>query len=67
MQNFKQLYQELADKITDHIAQVKWIDLWNSQVYHLEGEHPFPTPAVFLAFRSNQMTDMAVYLLIHRV
>lgn len=58
MQNFKELYKELADKITDHIPEVRWVDLWNSQVYHLETEHPFPTPAVFLAFRSNQMTDL---------
>lgn len=58
MQNFKELYKELADKITDHIPEVRWIDLWNSQVYNLETEHPFPTPAVFLAFRSNQMTDL---------
>lgn len=58
MQNFKELYKELADKITDHIPEVRWVDLWNSQVYHLETEHPFPTPAVFLAFRSNQISDL---------
>lgn len=57
MQNFKELYTELSNKITDHIPEVEWVDLWNSQVYHLETEHPFPAPAVFLAFRSNQMSD----------
>lgn len=58
MQNFKELYKELADKLNAHIPEVRWIDLWNSQVYNLETEHPFPTPAVFLAFRSNQISDL---------
>src|SRR5690625_4879776 len=58
MQNFKELYKELADKLNAHIPEVRWIDLWNSQVYNLETEHPFPTPAIFLAFRSNQIADL---------
>lgn len=58
MQNFKELYKELADKLAA-IEAVHWIDLWNSQVYNLENEHPFPAPAVFLAFRSNAMSDMS--------
>lgn len=57
MQNFQTLYKELAKKITDNISEVRWVDLWNSQVYHLEEEHPFPTPAVFLAFRSQSMEN----------
>lgn len=59
MQNFQELYKELAGKIGENIEEVKWIDLWNSQVYHLEEEHPFPAPAIFLAFRSNAMTDIS--------
>lgn len=57
MQNFKELYKELAGKISD-IEAVQWVDLWNSQVYNLETEHPFPAPAVFLAFRANTMKDL---------
>jgi hypothetical protein len=57
MQNWKNLYLELAKKINDNIPAIEWVDLWHSQVYHLEEEHPFPTPAVFLAFRSNQMKN----------
>ena len=57
MQNFKELYKELAAAISQ-IGVVEWVDLWNSQVYNLDNEHPFPAPAVFLAFRSNSMTDM---------
>lgn len=60
MQNFVELYQEIADKITANVPKVKWVDLWNSQVYNLESEHPFPAPAVFLAFRSNQMKDIGI-------
>lgn len=57
MQNWKELYIELADMISK-IKEVKWVDLWNSQVYNLESEHPFPAPAVFLAFRSGRMEDI---------
>ncbi|MBF6607988.1 MAG: hypothetical protein ITG00_04535 [Flavobacterium sp.] len=57
MQDWTELYKELAEKIKSNVKGVKWIDLWNSQVYNLEGEHPFPAPAVFLAFRSNRMDD----------
>lgn len=58
MQNFQSLYKELADILTDGIPEIRWVDLWNSQVYNLEDEHPFPTPAVFLAFRTNQTADV---------
>ena len=60
MENFKALYKEIAQKISDNVPAIKWIDLWNSQVYKLEGEHPFPAPAVFLALRSNDMKSMGV-------
>lgn len=59
MENFKELYKELATKINT-ISSVKWVDLWNSQVYNLENEHPFPAPAVFLAFRSQSMQNAGV-------
>jgi hypothetical protein len=57
MKNWTNLYLELANKIKNNIPDIEWIDLWHSQAYHLEEEHPFPTPAVFLAFRSNQMKN----------
>lgn len=57
MQSFKELYLELSILISNKIESVRWIDLWNSQVYNLEDEHPFPAPAVFLAFRANSMSD----------
>lgn len=56
MQNWKDLYIELAS-IIDQVAAIEWIDLWHNQVGFLEDEHPFPAPAVFLAFRSNKMDD----------
>lgn len=59
MENFKELYKELATKVHNDVPEIRWIDLWNSQVYNLEGEHPFPTPAVFFAFRSQNMEDLA--------
>lgn len=51
MQNFKDLYLELAELLTAKIPAVNWIDLWNNQVDFLEDEHPFPSPALFLSFR----------------
>lgn len=57
MQIFRLLYIELSELLTAKIAEIQWCDLWNSQVYNLEGEHPFPAPAVFLAFRSNKVDD----------
>lgn len=56
MKNFRDLYTELSEKIAT-IKAVEWIDLWNSQVYNLDTERPFPAPAVFMAFRSSQMND----------
>ena len=57
MQSFKELYKELADKLSA-IPSVEWVDMWNSQVYNLDNEHPFPAPAIFLAFRANNMNDL---------
>lgn len=58
MQNFKDLYLELSDKLKTNIDAIEWIDLWHDQITFLETEHPFPTPAIFLGFRSNQMEDV---------
>lgn len=45
-------YTEIAKRINDNLTSIQWIDLWHNQAGFLESEHPFPTPAVFLAFRS---------------
>lgn len=56
MQNWKDLYKEVATKLTT-IQDLEWIDLWHNQINFLEEEHPFPTPAVFLSFRSSVIRD----------
>lgn len=56
MQNWKDLYKELGDKLTT-IPGLKWVDLWHNQINFLDNEHTFPTPAVFLAFRSLVIRD----------
>ncbi|TWP23514.1 hypothetical protein ETU08_01840 [Apibacter muscae] len=58
MQNWKDLYIEIAEKIDNGLEAIRWVDLWHNQVYFLEEEHPFPTPAVFLAFRGRQFKDL---------
>lgn len=60
MQIFKVLYLELSELLTSKIPEIEWCDLWNSQIYNLDGEHPFPAPAVFLAFRSNRVDDTGI-------
>jgi hypothetical protein len=54
-----QLYEEIANLITTKLPDVQWVDLWHNQVGFLESEHPFPTPAVFLAFRIGKADDLS--------
>ncbi|HCY81524.1 MAG TPA: hypothetical protein DHV22_07970, partial [Xanthomarina gelatinilytica] len=56
MQNWKNLYTELAEKLAT-IEELQWLDLWHNQINFLDDEHPFPTPAVFLSFRSLTISD----------
>lgn len=58
LQGWDKLYQELAKKLTDNIPAINWADLWHNQVGFLVEEHPFPTPAVFLAFRILDSEDL---------
>ncbi|MDT8412687.1 MAG: hypothetical protein RQ875_09515 [Vicingaceae bacterium] len=60
MQNWKDLYTELANIITTKVPAIKWVDLWHNQINFIENEYPFPVPAVFLAFRSNNITDQGL-------
>ena len=50
MENWTNLYRELARIIQEKIPQIYWIDLWHNQVNFLQDEHPFQTPAIFLSF-----------------
>ncbi|WP_392419392.1 hypothetical protein ACF3OE_06460 [Capnocytophaga canis] len=58
MENWQDLYVELAQRISEKMPEIKWVDLWHNQVGFLADEHPFSTPAVFIAFRSNQTQDV---------
>lgn len=60
MQNWTELFKELANKINDSMPDIKHIDLWHNQVNFLDTEHPFATPAVFLGFRSDNIQDMGL-------
>lgn len=39
-------------------SPIRWLDLWHNQVNFLSEELDFPTPAVFLSFRSGQVRDL---------
>lgn len=58
MENWPDLYVEIATKINTDITEVLWVDLWKNQVNFLTSEHPFRTPAVFLRFRSLGTKDL---------
>jgi hypothetical protein len=47
---FTDLYLELSGRIAVGLPEVRWCDLWHSQVAYLADELPFPAPAVFIAF-----------------
>lgn len=59
LQSWSALYIELASKLTDTIPEIKWADLWHNQVGFLIEEHPFPTPAIFFAFRILTTNDLS--------
>ncbi|CDF80585.1 conserved hypothetical protein [Formosa agariphila KMM 3901] len=59
MQDWKSLYKEHATLLTDKATAVRWIDLWHNQVNFLTTEHPFPTPAVFLSYRTLSTVDVS--------
>ena len=52
------LYEELSEMILKNIDAVKWIDLWHNQVGFMVEEHPFTTPALFMAFRLVSADEM---------
>jgi len=57
MTYWSELYTEIAEKIKANIEQVRWIDLWHEQVSFLTEELPFPTPAVFIDFNTQETND----------
>lgn len=60
MEAWTDLYKELAELVNDKIPEVSWIDLWHEQVSYLTEELPFPTPAVFISFNTNQCNSMGL-------
>lgn len=60
MELWNDLYKELAEKITQNLDQIQWVDLWHEQVSYLTTELPFPTPAVFLAFNAVDIADRSL-------
>lgn len=60
MQILTEAFKEIADRINLQMTSIKWIDLWHNQVGFLQEEHPFPTPAIFLAFRTVSGTDIGL-------
>lgn len=55
---FPDLYTEIADRIKANLTEILWCDLWHNQVAYLEEEHPFPAPAIFIAFHVTGTEDV---------
>lgn len=60
MQVITEAYLEIAERINEKIPEIRWIDLWHNQIGFLKDEHPFPSPAVFLAFRKGNSNDLGL-------
>lgn len=58
MEAWTDLYEEVAQRINNKLPEIEWVDLWHEQVSYLTEELPFPTPAVFIAFNTNQCEDL---------
>lgn len=57
MQKFTDAYLEICTRIGTKMPYIKWVDLWHNQVNFLDEEHPFPTPAIFLGFRTQKQDE----------
>lgn len=57
MEYWTDLYNEIADRITEKLPETAWIDLWHEQVNYLTDELPFPVPAIFVAFNTIATDD----------
>jgi hypothetical protein len=60
MQYWTELYQEIAEKITDKLPEIKWVDLWHDQIGFLTEELPFDTPSVFIGFSTVAIDDRGI-------
>lgn len=56
----KALYTELAAIIAAKLPEIRWVDLWHEQVSFLTTELPFPTPAVFIDWRTLSCDDLSM-------
>jgi hypothetical protein len=62
MEAWTDLYKELAEEITTNLTDVAWVDLWHKQISFLTSELPFPTPAVFIAFKTLNIEDKGLLI-----
>ena len=59
LDDMEDLSPELASELAD-VPDVRYIDLWHEQIDNLEGEHLFPTPAVFIGFNTLDISDIGI-------
>ncbi len=57
MEAWTDLYKELAERINDNLTEIRWFDLWHNQISFLTSELPFPTPSLFVSFKTIGIDD----------
>lgn len=60
LQNWKDAYLEIAERLKTNITNLRWVDLWRNQVGFIAEELPFPAPAIFLSFRTISTADLGM-------
>jgi hypothetical protein len=62
IQQWKDAYIEIAERLKTNITTLRWVDLWHNQIGLLSEEHPFPAPAIFVAFRTVNTGDLGLHV-----
>jgi len=62
MEAWTDLYTEIGTILKTKIKEIRWIDLWHEQVSYLTDELPFPVPAIFISFSTNNCIDKGLLI-----
>lgn len=62
MEAWNDLLVELSTKIREKLPEIKWLDLWRNQLASLTDKPPFPTPALFLSFKTLGCNDKGLLI-----
>ncbi len=68
----KEIFQAIANTVTQKVTDIKYIDLWNEQLAETTSSTAFPTPSLFVEFEqfeynqnANHVTQADIGIRIH--